>query len=102
MELYVKEVDNKHIYNVEYVRECDSKTLAQIYGLTLVCGIDYEDLDNQYNNRQCYVSANNFVDDIQYNEIVAYPLDETITDSLKENGYEITELPIYIERKFED
>lgn len=99
MELYVKNKDLNYIYKVEYKRDCDSTTLCQVYALTLICGYDYEDLDDKYNNKQCYVSANNFIDEVQYEEIIAYPLEETLKQSLIENGYEtIDKLPIIKER----
>lgn len=89
--MYVKNKEN-YIYELTYDRVIDSgEPFVHCYNLELVAGIDYID----YSDRQGYVSANNFTDEIQYDNLVVYSLTETILDRLAKEGYKvIKELPI--------
>jgi hypothetical protein len=84
--IYVKN-DDKMIYEVEYKRLVDSTQLCHLYSLTLIAGYDYINPDE--NDVQGYVKADRFIDDVQYYNITVYPLDETLKDSLENEGYEI-------------
>lgn len=58
-----------------------------ILGLELICGYDYVNPD--YSNVQGYVSADHFIDDVQYEQVVCYFITESVENALVENGYEI-------------
>lgn len=57
------------------------------FGLELVAGLDYVDVD--YSDIQDWVSAENFVDDVQYECINQYFLVEGAKEAFEANGYTI-------------
>ena len=92
-ELYVKN-ESKLIYKVTigenyYIRknlDVNSNTYFTL-DLSLIAGIDYINPDE--NDLQGYVNADRFINDVQYESITIYPMNETIKDRLKEEGYTI-------------
>ena len=92
MKKYVKEADTKFIYEVSIGAKEDS---YMILDLNLVCGIDYINPDQQYDDRQGYVRADRFVADVQTAQCVCYYWEESIQECLETNGYEVIDkLPI--------
>ena len=57
--------------------------------LELVAGIDYVDVD--YSDIQDWVPADNYVDDVQYEYVNQYFLQEGAKEALEANGYTILE-----------
>ena len=87
--LYVQN-EEKMVYKVEM----ESRQPSEFYyllNLELVAGWDYVNPDE--NDIQGYVSANMFVEEEQYHSYTFYPMDETILERLKDEGYE----RVYIE-----
>ncbi len=82
MQLLVQNED-KMVYEVELKMEQPSEFYGRL-SLTLVCGWDYVSEDS---DRQGYVTPNNFVDDVQYDDITFLPLHENIIERLEEEGY---------------
>lgn len=92
--IYVKNKEN-YIYELDFGRVIDSsEPFVYVYGLELIAGIGYIDY-TEYNDKQGYVPADRFDEDIQYYNLVVYSLSETILDRLEQEGYEvIEELPV--------
>jgi len=82
---YAKD-ENKRIYKVETQTENNNTEYIYI-NLYLVCGYDYIDADN--NDVQGYILANNFTEDVQYDGMICYIVDESIKACLVDNGYTI-------------
>ena len=57
--------------------------------LELVAGVDYINPDE--NDIQGYVPADRFIEDVQYEYINQYFLEEGMKEALKENGYTVLE-----------
>lgn len=89
--MYVKNDDL--IYEVKFngkdmvYYENKPKNSYIVLGLELVCGWDYVNPD--YSDTQGYVSAEHFIDDVQYDNVVCYFVTESVENALEENGYEI-------------
>lgn len=82
--MYVKK-DN-YIYELTYDRLIDSsEPFVYCYSLELICGIDYID----DSDRQGYVPADRFIEDIQLDSLIVYSLSETILDRLEQEGYKV-------------
>jgi membrane peptidoglycan carboxypeptidase len=58
-----------------------------LFELELVAGLDYVDVD--YSDIQDWVSADNYIDDVQYEYINQYFLVEGTKEALEANGYTI-------------
>ena len=97
--LYVKN-ESKMIYKVTigedyYIRRNSNinNSTCFIVDLELVAGVDY--ISPDINNIQDYVKASRFIEEAQYESFTVYPLDETISQRLEEEGYTtIEELPV--------
>lgn len=60
-----------------------------LWELELVAGIDYVDVD--YSDIQDWVGADNYIDDVQYEYVSQYFLQEGAKEALEANGYTILE-----------
>ena len=85
---YVANEDGKLVYKVGKFETYGNANFITIE-LELVAGWDYVNPDE--NDIQGWVSAENFVDDIQFEYINQYLLDEGMKEALKENGYTVLE-----------
>lgn len=83
--IYVKNEDNK-IYVINEAEMHDGEPTIR-YSMDLVCGWDYVNPDA--GNLQGYVGAESFIDDVQWESVGQYWLDESLTECLTSNGYEI-------------
>lgn len=92
---------NGFIYEVQKPKVHDENKLILSYSLDLVCGYDY--ISPDYNDIQGWVSPNNFIEDVQWDEVLVC-FDENLKDRLIEEGFKIREaLPhIYVIRSEED
>lgn len=81
--LYVQNED-KMVYSVEMKLQQASEFYYHLE-LTLVSGWDYVNPDE--NDIQGYVGANKFIEEVQWESYTFYPMEETILDRLKEEGY---------------
>lgn len=91
-EIYVINSD-KMIYKIESVREIDGNEYGLVYTLELVAGYDY--IDTDYSDKQGFVSAEGFVDDVQVDWITVYPLSESLGERLKEQDYTVININDY-------
>ena len=95
--MYVKNNYDELIYEVhidkrDIVDYGDDKSYM-IIKLDLVCGKDYVDV-NDYGGTMGWIPAENFVDDVQFEEVVCYFYEESVIHALEENGYtEVKKLP---------
>lgn len=90
--IYVKSSDS-FIYKIVSHELVNNGTLCYRYNLELIAGYDYIDPDNS--DRQGYVTADNFIANVQTDIIIVYPLEQTLTEELKDNGYTvIKQLPV--------
>lgn len=95
--MYVKNNYDELIYEVridkrDVVDYGDEKSYM-IIKLDLVCGKDYVDV-NDYGGTMGWISAENFVDDVQFEQVVCYFYEEGVLHALEENGYvEVKKLP---------
>lgn len=88
--LYVKNQDN-FIYQTESIEMHDGENFMTVE-LKLVAGYDY--INPDYSDVQGYVPADRFVESLQDEYELVYFLQESVRDSLIDNGYEILkELP---------
>jgi hypothetical protein len=85
--------EEKMIYKVEQFRQIDSKEFILSYMLELVAGWDYVEPDTS--NRQGFISANMFTDDVQSDFLTVYPLQESLGERLKEEGYKVIDISEY-------
>lgn len=94
--------EDKMIYKISRYRELQSSELGFTYDLDLVAGYDYINTDE--NNIQGFVTANNFIDDVQWDTLTVYPLSESLGERLKEQGYTVIKIEDYKihESKLED
>lgn len=88
--IYVKN-NNNLIYEVNYSRAniLSSNSYCLGYDLNLVCGYDYINPDE--NDIQGYVNKDRFTDNVQFETLIFYPLEESLKECLEENGYAIIE-----------
>ncbi len=82
--LYAQAEETKLVYQISEFEVYSDYEAIQIY-LELVAGWDYVNPD--YNDIQGWVSANNFVEDVQFEIVNQYFLVEGMEEALKENGY---------------
>ena len=81
------------VNNDSFIYEINEYTICQYsnsitYELKLVGGYDYVDPDN--NDNQRYVTADNFIEEVQYDTITQYFLiDNGIGEAIQDNGYKI-------------
>lgn len=85
--------EDKLIYKVESYRQLDSSEIGYVYNLELVAGYDY--INPDYSDMQGYVSKENFVEDIHLEQITFYPMSETLTEALEDNGYKVININDY-------
>ena len=95
--MYVINDDDMLIYEVridkrDVVDYGDEKSYM-VVKLNLVCGSDWVEV-NDYGGTMGWVSAENFVDDVQFEQVVCYFYTESVLSALEENGFkEIKKLP---------
>ncbi len=95
--MYVINDDEDLIYEVridkrDIVDYGDEKSYM-VVKLDLVCGGDWVEV-NDYGGTMGWVSAENFVDDVQFEQVVCYFYTESVLSALEENGFkEIKKLP---------
>lgn len=64
-----------------------------IIKLDLVCGKDWVEV-NSYGGTQGWISAEYFIDEVQFEQVVCYFYEESVINALEENGFkEIKKLP---------
>lgn len=90
--MYVINDDEMLIYEVridkrDIVDYGDEKSYMVIK-LDLVCGSDWVEV-NDYGGTMGWISAENFVDDVQFESCVCYFYTESVLSALEENGYKI-------------
>lgn len=81
---------DRMIYKVSSVRELDARVYSLVYSLDLVAGYDYVNPDES--DRQGFVSKENFVENVQWECLTVYPLNESLGDRLEEEGYKIIDI----------
>ena len=85
---YVMNEDAKLVYKVGEFNVYDNSTAIEIH-LELVAGWDYVNPD--YNDVQGWCPADRFVEDIQYEYVNQYFLEESMKEALEANDYTILE-----------
>lgn len=80
--------EESFVYKVEEF-ETYGNTDYILWELELVAGIDYVDVD--YSDIQDWVPADNYIEDVQYEYVTQYFLQEGAKEALEENGYTILE-----------
>lgn len=96
MRIYLEE--NKQIYAKDcndFVYRITNGRMESnyiVWDLELYCGWDYINPDK--NDKQGYVSANRFIEEVQNDIVIQYFIKEGLKDCLIENGYELIEKPI--------
>ena len=94
--VYVITEDNKLVYEINNISVYDNSNSIMLH-LKLLCGWDY--INPDYNNMQGYCKAENFVDDIQEEIIPMYFINESMTEALNANGYNVLkEIPQTIQK----
>jgi hypothetical protein len=84
---YVADMENKLVYCVNQYETFADADYLHIH-LELVAGWDYIDPDNQYfGDVQGWCSADRFTEDIQYEWVIQYFLQEGMIEALEANGY---------------
>lgn len=91
-ELYVMN-EERFIYKVARVEELSYKSYGLSYMLDLVAGYDYVNPDES--NAQGFVSAEAFVESVQWDCLTVFPLEETLGGRLKEEGYTVININDY-------
>lgn len=85
--------DDKLIYKIASFSEIGSTGICMLVELELVAGYDYVNPDE--NNQQGYVTAGQFVDDVQSHDFTWLPMDETIGERLKDEGFKVIDIERY-------
>lgn len=96
MELITKVhvIKENMIYAITRVRQiADSTGLGFTYDLDLVAGYDYINTDES--NAQGFIPANNFIDEVQWDIINVYPIQESLGERLEEEGYKVINIEDY-------
>ena len=95
--MYVINDDEDLIYEVridkrDIVDYGDEKSYM-IIKLDLICGKDWVEV-NSYGGTQGWIPAENFIDEVQFEQVVCYFYTEGVLSALEENGYtEVKKLP---------
>jgi len=82
--------EDKMIYRVESFSEMDSNSYGLCYTLELVAGYDYVNPD--VNDIQGFIEAKNFVEEAQAEWLTVYPMEESLGERLKEEGYKVIDI----------
>ncbi|MGP0689872.1 hypothetical protein ACW5UC_25355 [Priestia aryabhattai] len=85
--------EDKMIYKVEQFKQIGSREFALTYMLELIAGWDYVEPD--MSNKQGFISANMFTDEVQSDFLTVYPLLESLGERLKEEGYTVIDIKDY-------
>ena len=85
--IFVKN-DDKLVYKVESMEIYDGYNSLRL-NLVLVCGWDYVNPD--MNDVQGWCKADRFIEDVQDVQEICYVMEESVTECLEANGYEILE-----------
>jgi len=80
--------DDKHVYKVESMEIYDGYNSLRL-NLVLVCGWDYINPDTS--DVQGWCKADRFIEDVQDVQEICYIMQESVTECLEANGYEILE-----------
>ena len=91
--IFVLEVHKKFIYKIDTVKEIGSGSHALQYELELVAGHDYINPDE--NDIQGFVDNRAFVESVQYEDLTVFPLEESLGERLKEEGYRVINIDDY-------
>lgn len=91
--IHVLHAEDNLIYRIDSLRELGSSGLGFLYTLELVAGYDY--INPDYSNAQGYVGKDNFVDDVHSVDFTVYPLEESLGERLKEEGFEVINIKDY-------
>jgi len=92
-ELHVINEEEKMIYKVESYRQLDSSEIGYLYNLELIAGREY--INPDYSDAQGYVTKEAFVESVHLEQIAFYPLSETLTEALEDNGYTVININNY-------
>ena len=95
--MYVINDDEMLIYEIRMdkrdVVDYGDKNSYMVVKLDLVCGSDWVEV-NEYGGRMGWIPAENFVDEVQFEQVVCYFYTESVLSALEENGYtEVKKLP---------
>lgn len=85
---YVIDADEKLVYKVGEFETYGNANFISVE-LELVAGWDYVDPD--HNDVQGWVGADRFIEDIQYEYVTQYILEEGMKEAIKANGFTILE-----------
>lgn len=91
-EVYVMNED-RLIYKLSSVEEISCTGYGLSYMLDLVAGHDYINPDES--NAQGFVSAEAFVESVQWESFTVYPLEESLGERLTEEGYTVINIKDY-------
>lgn len=91
-EVYVINEDNL-IYKLTSVEQLGSESICYSYNMELVAGRDYINPDE--NNAQGFVGAKRFVEHVQHDNITVLPLEESLGERLKDEGYKVINIDDY-------
>lgn len=91
--IYFMKEDSKLIYRVDSVEEVGSFTHALRYNMSLVAGYDYVEPD--YSDKQGWVSKEAFVEEIQDEDLLVYPLEESLLENAESEGYKFIHIEDY-------
>lgn len=78
--------EDKLVYKVSSMEVYDNQNYMSVE-LKLVAGWDYVDPDTS--DLMGWVPADRFIDDLQYDSVVQYFLEEGLVECLEENGYTV-------------
>ncbi|QVW28894.1 putative replicative DNA helicase [Bacillus phage SWEP1] len=81
------------IYEITSFRQLQSSDICFVYNLELVAGYDY--INPDYSDIQGYVSKENFVDDIHFEQFTFYAMSESLTEALNDHGYKVVNINDY-------
>lgn len=88
IQIFIKDTQNKLIYKVDRYR-VESNYIH--YSADLVAGWDYVNPDRC--NEQGWCKPDRFVADVQSIDLIQYFVNESLTECIESNGYEICQEP---------
>lgn len=91
--IHVLNIDKKFIYQINNVKEVGSGSHCLSYELELIAGHDYINPDE--NDIQGFVDNRAFVESVQYEDLTVFPLEESLGERLKEEGYRLIDIEDY-------
>jgi len=85
--------EDKLIYEIVSYTQLQSSDICFLYNLELVAGYDY--INPDYNDIQGYVSKENFIEDIHFEQFTFYAMSESLTEALTDHGYKVIDINDY-------